>query len=200
MRIARSLRRVLVAVALAAALTASTDAAPQTAAPTTLPLRLSAVAVNLSGLGQSGITPVDIVIERWSTDAEQQRLHDQLVERDSDALMRALTGLKPRAGYIKTTSSLGWDIQFAREFALPGGGRRIVIGTDRPMSFAERASNTRSSDYDFLLAEIRLTPDGKGTGKLFPAAKIRWDRDTHAVEVENWDTQPVRLQDIHLAK
>lgn len=191
-----SLRAALVPFVLALAI----PAAAADPAPAGQPLRLTAVAVSLAGMGRSGVTPVDIVIERWSTDAEQERLRGVLIEKGSDALMDTLTGLKPRVGYIKTPTSLGWDIQFARETVLPSGGRRIVFGTDRPMSFAERASNAYTSQYDFLLGEIRIGPDGKGTGKLFPAAKVSWDRDTRSLEVENWDTQPVRLQDVHAGK
>jgi hypothetical protein len=76
--------------------------------------------------------------------------------------------IKPRAGYIRTTTSLGWDIQFARETDLPSGGKRIIFATDRPMGFHEVRSNTRSADYEFMLCEIRLGPDGKGEGSWPP--------------------------------
>jgi hypothetical protein len=198
MRFPTTIRAVLVPLCLATLVTAAPAETP--AAASAVPLRISGVAVSLAGMGRSGMTPVDIVIERWSTGPEQEKLREALIEKGSDALMNTLTGMKPRAGYIRTPTSLGWDIQFARETVLPTGGRRIVFGTDRPMSFEERASNSRSSDYDFLVGEIHITPDGKGTGKVFPAARLSWNRDTHSVDVENWDTQPVRLQDLHIGK
>ncbi len=164
------------------------------------PLRLTAFAVNMSGVGRGGAQTLQIVIERWSTDEERKRLIDILVEKGSDKLLDALDDIKPRAGYIKTTGSLGWDIQFARLHELPGGGRRIVFGTDRPIAFNEVRNNTRSSDYEYMLCEIRLGADGKGEGKLATAAKITFDKAQQKVEIENYGQQPVRLTQVTVDK
>jgi len=164
------------------------------------PLRLTAFAVNMSGVGRGGAQTLNIVIERWSTDEERKHLIDILVEKGPDKLLDALDDIKPRAGYIKTTGSLGWDIQFARLNELPGGGRRIVFGTDRPIAFNEVRNNTRSSDYEYMLCEIRLGADGKGEGKLAVAAKIAFDKAQQKVEIENYGQQPVRLTQVTVDK
>jgi hypothetical protein len=164
------------------------------------PLKLTAFAVNLSGVGRTNAQTLQITIERWSTDAERQMLIDTLVEKGSDKLLDAVDKIKPRAGYIRTTKSLGWDIQFARLQELPSGGRRIIFATDRPMSFYETRNNTRSADYDFMLCEIRLGPDGKGEGKLATAAKVSYDKDKKQVELENYGQEPVRLTSVKVEK
>jgi hypothetical protein len=161
---------------------------------------MTAFAVNMSGVGRSRTETLQIVIERWSTDEERKALVDTLVESGAEKLMDALQKIKPRAGYVRTTTSLGWDIQYAREFELPSGGRRIVFGTDRPMSFYELRNNTRSADYDFMLCEIRLGPDGKGEGKLATATKISYDKDKKQVELENYGIEPVRLTQVTVDK
>lgn len=187
-------------LALGAAILA-TSALPLTAqADEGLPLRLSAVAVNLSGVGRPGAQTLELVIERWSTDAEQQKLIDTLVEKSDDALLGVVQKFKPRAGYIRTQTSLGWDLQFARMEELPGGGRRLFLLTDRPMSFYERANNTRSSQYEFLVCEIHLHPDGKGEGKLENAAKVSYDKSDKTLEIENYGFQPVRLTTVSIQK
>jgi hypothetical protein len=61
------------------------------------------------------------------------------------------------------------------------------------MNFLEASNAGRSLDYDVMVCEIRLGPDGKGDGRLVPAAKVTFDRGTRAIEIENFDTQPVRL-------
>lgn len=160
-------------------------------------LSLRAFAVNMSGPAPARAGTLEIVIERWSTDQEQQKLSDTLIERGREALLSALQKIKPRAGYIRTSTSLGWDIHFAREQPL-GDGRRVIIATDRPMSFWEIQNSTRSSDYEFTLAEIRLTKDGKGEGKLATTAKINWNKDTRTVEIENYDIEPVRLNEVRV--
>ncbi len=166
-------------------------------------LRLRAFAVDQNAVGTAAATAgtLDIVIERWSTDAERDSLRDVLAEKGGgDALLSAVKSIKPRAGYIRGSGSLGWDIQFARESQLPDGSRRIVIGTDRPMSFWETANRPRSADYEYLLAEIRLGKDGKGQGTLVPAALVDYDEDTHTIEVENYQQQPVLLSRVEVVK
>lgn len=163
-------------------------------------LRLRAFAVNLSGGGRTETQTLQIVIERWSTDEERKKLIEALVEMGSDKLFDLVQDIKPRAGFIRTSTSLGWDIKYARETPLPSGGRRVVFATDRPMSFREVRNSTRSEDYDFMVCEIHLGPDGKGEGKLAAAAKISYDREKHQIELENYGQQPIRLTKVSVDK
>jgi hypothetical protein len=172
-----------------------------TPAPAADPLvRMTAFAVNMSGVGRARAETLQIAIDRWSTDEERKMLIDTLVESGPDKLMDAVQKIKPRAGYIRTNTSLGWDIQYAREFDLPSGGKRIIFATDRPMGFYELRNNNRSVDYDFMLCEIRLGPDGKGEGKLATGAKISFDKDKKQIEIENYGIEPVRLTQVTLDK
>ena len=163
-------------------------------------LRLTAFAVNMTGVGRGGAGTLQIAIERWSTDAERAGLINTLVESGSDKLLDAVQKIKPRAGYIRTNTSLGWDIQYARMTEIEGGGKRIVFATDRPMSFFEASNNTRSSDYEFMLCEMRIGASGKGEGKLAVSAKISYDKDKKTVEIENYGQEPVRLTQVTIDK
>jgi hypothetical protein len=158
-----------------------------------LPVTFSALLVNMSNVGRTGATPVTIKIERWSSDEERDRLHNALIEKGSDALLDAMQKIKPRVGYISSTGSLGWNIQFAQRQDMPSGGYRVVFATDRPMTFREATNNARSADYQFLLGEIRIRADGKGEGKLVPRAKISWNDGARTIEIENYANEPVRL-------
>ena len=120
------------------------------------------------------------------TDAEWKAV---LAEKGADALLDTVQKL-PRVGSIARTGHLGWDIRFAQQIAAAGGGSRIVMATDRPMSFWEAANQPRSAEYAFTLSEIRLGPDGKGEGKLVPAAKIDFDKESNTLEIENYNTEP----------
>ena len=163
-------------------------------------LRLSAVTVNLSGIGRARTERLEIVIDRWSTDAEHDKLLDVLKQKGSDKLLDALQATRPRAGYIRTTTSLAWDIQYAREHSLPDGGRQIIFATDRPMSFFEVRNQTRSSEYEFMWCEIHLDKNGIGEGKLAPLAKISFDKAKNHVEIENYGIEPVRLTQVKVEK
>ena len=105
----------------------------------------------------------------------------------------------PRVGYIRTPTSIGWDLHFARSIK-SDEGRQVVIATDRPMSFWEAANRPRSADYDFTLVDIRFDPDGKGTGKLAVAAKVDYNDKTQTIEVENFGIEPVRLTEVRSKK
>jgi hypothetical protein len=186
------LSTLLFATALVAAL-----APPRpTHAKTEPVLQLRAFAVNMSGGRRASAGTLDITIERWSTDEERSRLLAVLVEKGPDDLVDALRDVKPRAGFVRTSRSLGWDIGYAREMPFGDGGRRIVFATDRPMSFLEVRNRPRSADYEFLVAEIRLLKDGKGEGTLAAAARIEYDKNENTIQVENYDTQPVRLTQV----
>ena len=173
-----------------------------------LPLRLRAFAVDLNtntarpNPGSNRTTnTVDIVIERWSTPEEVEKLRGALMEEPdrrgrSTVLLPALQAIRPRCGFTRTSTSLGWDIQYAREIPIEGGGRRIVVATDRPIEMWEARNNTRSRDHEFSLAEIHLGPDGTGQGTAITMAALRFNAETKTLEVENYQIQPVRLNNI----
>jgi hypothetical protein len=177
------------AAALVVPLAASTAAAEDKAI-----LRLRAFAVDLNN--RVSTNSIDIVIERWSTPEETANLKAILVEGGGDKLLSALQKVKPRCGYVRTSTSLGWDIYFAREVPLPDGGRKISLASDRPVGFWEARNSGRSMDYEFSLAEIRLPATGKGEGKAIKGAKVSFDKEKNTLEIENYQREPVRLNEV----
>ena len=157
-------------------------------------LRLRAFAVDLNNRAQTNT--LEIVIERWSTPEESSNLKAVFLERGDDKLLSALQKVKPRCGYVRTSTSLGWDIYFARETSLPDGGRKIVLASDRPVGMWEARNAGRSMDYQFSLAEIRLPKEGKGQGKAIPYAQLTFNKETNTLEIENYQREPVRLNEI----
>lgn len=191
----RSKRRAaLVTVALAGmALVASLS---RPAAQTNLPAeKFRAFAVNMSGVGRSGSGTVDIVIERWSSDAEREQLIKVFMEKGPEKLLDALQDTK-RVGYIRAPQTLGWDLRFARQIEGEDGGRQVIIVTDRPINFQEARASARTMDYPFTVIDMRLDKDGNGEGKASVATKITLNKKTNTVELENWGTQPVMLTKI----
>ena len=129
-----------------------------------------------ASLGTGKTAVVDIDIFRWSTDEERERLLTTLQEFGPERLIDALQKVRPPVGSIRTATSLSYDLYYARNHPAPVGSRRIVLATNRPVSFRELVSGTRSTQYQFTLIEIHLDKNGKGEGKLVPAAKVSWDR------------------------
>jgi hypothetical protein len=164
-----------------------------------VPVRLTAFAVNMSNIATGGANVVDIQIERWSTDEERQKLITTFVEKGPEKLLDALQDLK-RIGYIRLPNTLGYDLRYARVVPLDEGGQKILIATDRRIGFAEARNQPRTMDYPFTLIEIRLKPDGTGEGKLSVATKITLNKKTKTVELENYSSEPVRLQNVKVEK
>jgi len=169
--------------------------APPVAAKDDVVARFTATAISNAYPGPTGITPVDIVINRWSTEAERERLFTTLLERGPEKMLDVLRDL-PRVGFIRTPNSLGYDLHYAGRTVTPDGAERIVIATDRPIGFWEAVNRPRTFDYPFTLIELHIGPDGKGEGKLSLATKITLDRDDRTIELENYSSQPVMLKDV----
>lgn len=161
------------------------------AAKETKPIeRFTAFAASL-GTGKSGI--VEIAVTRWSTDEERERLLTTLQEFGRDKLIDELQKIRPPVGYIRTPSTLAYDLYYARNNPLPDGSRRIILATNRRVSFGEVVNSTRSMDYQFTLIELHIDKNGKGEGKIVPAAKVTWDKQAKRIEIENYNALPVDL-------
>ena len=156
------------------------------------PERFSAMAVNMN-VGRTGT--VEIVVNRWSTDAERTGLVQTALEKGPDKLLSTLQKL-PRVGYIRSPESVGWDLHYAHHVALPDGGEQIVIATDRPIGFREASRQPRSIDYPFTVIEMRLNADGEGQGTMSVATKVIAEKDKQTITLENFSTTPVLLQSV----
>jgi hypothetical protein len=157
--------------------------------------RFTAFAVDIGAPGRASAGPVEIVIERYSTDAERDRLLKALVDKGPEKLLDTLQDL-PRVGYIRTPNSIGYDIHFARKHPGEDGGEQISLATDRFISFWEAANRPRTIDYPFTLIELRIGPEGVGEGKMSLATKIRFDKKNNTVVLEDYKSQPVLLQQV----
>ena len=159
--------------------------------------KFTAFAVNLDGtaIAPTGAGVVEILVERYSTDAERNRLLEALMEKGPEKMLDTLQSL-PRVGYIRTPNSIGYDLHYARKAPLPEGGERVTLATDRYIGFWEAANRPRTIDYPFTVIELRLNPDGVGEGKLSIATKVTMDKDKKQIELENYGTQPVLLNNV----
>lgn len=176
---------------LAAVLTLA-PAASLRAQTLNVPLHLSAVAQDLDrGLS----TQLLITIDRWSSDSVRDKLVNTLMTEGDKKLLDALQDA-PKVGSIRTPSSLGWDLHFARQTPGEDGGVRVILGTDRPISFSEQWNSSRTLDYPFTVIELHLNNDGEGEGTLSFATRVIPDARSKTVILENWGTQRVRLTQV----
>jgi hypothetical protein len=158
----------------------------------------NAFAVNMgSSTQRTSTSHVKISIDRWSTEEERRRLVAAFTEGGDDGLLKDLQKMKP-LGRISTPDSIGYDLRYAHQIPLASGGRRILIATDRPMTYWETSNRPRSFDYPYTFIEMRLDAKGKGQGKMTLVTKVNAFGDT--IELENYDISPVQLSNITASK
>jgi hypothetical protein len=53
-------------------------------------------------------------------------------------------------------------------------------------------------DYPFTLVQLQFGKDGKGEGKLAALTMITYDKKKNSIEIENYSSEPVRLNELKL--
>ncbi|HVR96421.1 MAG TPA: hypothetical protein VMW27_07405 [Thermoanaerobaculia bacterium] len=190
-RIAVTTLPALLALALAGA-----AAQPQPQQPP-LPEKFVANSINLGGVAKPDL--IFITIQRWSTPEERQTLVDAFRQKGPKGLLQTLQKMKT-VGSARSSKSMGWDLYYAAQSPTEGGGRRIFLATDRRMGHLEIQRSTKSEDYPFTLIELRLNGESKGEGALSYATKIGVSKDGSRIELEGYDMEPLRLQNVRKEK
>jgi hypothetical protein len=151
----------------------------------------TAVAMTNNNLGAAA-GRVLIDISRWSTPEESLKLAEKLREGGPQAMLTELRGAA-QAGTIRTPETPGYALHFAHQTRDEQGNRRIVLITDRPISF-EGQFEPLELKYPFTVVQLQIGPDGEGTGTLAYAAQLEANNDT--IVVENFGTSPTKLTEV----
>jgi hypothetical protein len=164
-------------------------------------------ALNMSNVATGTNQTIQITIDRWSTPAQRQLLIDTFMQKKQDGLLRELEK-QPRLGRFNfpgytgpdpnNVMRLGTDINYARSVMGEDGGRRIVIITPRVIGFREQTNRPRTYDYPFTLFEMRFDKAGRGEGRMAYGARIDFDKKKNQIALENYSSEPVRLNNLVL--
>jgi hypothetical protein len=156
------------------------------------PEHFTAAAIDMNR-GAAG--PIEIQVDRWSTDAQRDRLVKALQTKGADKLLDTLQDM-PVMGRFNSPGRLGIDIRFARHYPGEDGGERVVLATDRRIGFLEAANQPRSIDYPFTIIELTLNRGGEGEGRMSLATKVIYDKKKDTITLENFQLQPVMLTQV----
>lgn len=135
---------------------------------------------------------VTIIINEYSTPADQKVLIDAFASKGMEGLTRTVSKM-PAKGRIAITGTVGYDVTYIRAFETPTG-RKIRLVTDRPITFGEAWTDSRSREYNLSAVELNLGSDGKGTGTLLPACQLKINKQNE-VEIEAFQN-PWRLAQV----
>jgi len=131
-----------------------------------------------------------------------QRFNDQADAHDLAALLK-------KKGQDEVRSRLGnrelGTVQFGDGLPLPVAaawrsqsekGDHLVLIVPRHLSIREVFGNRRSQDYPYTVVEIDVAPDGRGTGEISGAARLKADKagDLHYEDLVALPTRVLNVQ------
>lgn len=137
---------------------------------------------------------VTVVINEYSTQEDQQILFEAYNKAGMSGVSNALNKMKTK-GRISITGTLGYDVSYIRLFSTPTG-RKIRLVTNRPITFGEVWTDSRSQDYSLSALELDLNAEDKykSTGRLLPACQFKITKDKE-LQVELYQN-PWRLTNV----
>lgn len=126
-------------------------------------------------LGQNiGVT---LNIYEFSTPADRQLLVQAFEKGQSQGLSNALQRMRA-VGHVEITGTLGYDCSYIKMTQTPTG-RKIVFVTNRPITFGEAWTDSRTMSYDLTAGSIEINDQdkSKSTGVLYPMAQLVLDKE-----------------------
>jgi hypothetical protein len=138
---------------------------------------------------------VNLIIQEYSEPSDKQILLDAFTKGGSQGLYNAVTKMHSK-GHLAITGTVGYDVNYIREFP-SATSRKIRLVTNRPITFGEVWSDSRSMSYNLSILELDI-PTGKGakgTGTLLPAAELQLNKNTNEIEIEAFKN-PWRLANV----
>ena len=149
---------------------------------------------------ESTVDPKDrmrVDIDRWSTDADRDRVRATLAESGEERLLDAFRGLS-RLGTLYWPGGLEYAVLYARSSSRPDGGTDVVLVVDRPV-WRWWESKDAATTYRYTVVQLRLGNDGKGEGRLSLDVPVTRD-DTFGVVLSDYSKAPVVLVDVRREK
>jgi hypothetical protein len=154
---------------------------------------------------------LDIRVDRWSTDEEQEALVKILETEGNHALAAALAD-QTETGFAQFDSRGGRGpgrdprksiLRYARENDL-GDTREVILVTDLYIGFgsnAQGADGAKLAKYPLSFILLRFHKDDagvwqKGVGRLFVGAKLRFDHIGNRFTIDEFPNEPVYLKDV----
>jgi len=162
------------------------------------PEHFSANAVGQAGGLAGKSILVTFIINSYSQEPEVQSLVGTLKNDGPDGLLKAVDDLKEK-GRVAPFHSVGTGVEVIRQVPLENGKRRVTLLTGRNITMAETRSMSRSRDYPFGLAFLEVDGKGKGTGVMYVACKIKFNKEGQ-IDIESYGIAPLKLMNVYLMK
>jgi hypothetical protein len=138
--------------------------------------------------------PFRLIINRFSSEDEINRLNSALQSGGEEELMRVLSRMD--VGRIEVGTGVGVPANAIIRTDDGEGRTQLKVLYERELRFGELRYGARRSDYKFGYAELNVGR-GENEGMLIPAARVRL-RGSNTWEVEDFGTFPARLMGLRV--
>lgn len=149
-------------------------------------------------VGPGASASVDIKINRFSTDAEEEDLRMALKAHGPQGLHKRMKKHQ-KTGFVAIRGERGYPTYYSQEI-MDGGKRNILIVTDREIYFEEVYNREISTQFPFTMIMMELDDEGNGKGTAILGAELVWDEKQDALKVTGYSAEPIRLEGIQLIK
>jgi len=163
-----------------------------------VPAQYAATAFAQSGAAAGKSFGLTIYVDALTSNGERDELLGILKQKGQSGLVDKFADMKD-VGRVAPIGGVGTGMRFARMFPNKNGGTRIIMATDRPISFPELYQGTRSRDYPIGIIVLDVDKDGKGTGNFAPLCKVKFNKKGE-LEIENYGQKPFRLANVYREK
>jgi len=138
---------------------------------------------------------LEVRLNRYTPDFDRKTVEEAL---RLGGYPRFVTTIRnaPEVGQLVLGGGQPYAIRYARE-KVEGGGRTIVVVTDRPVFFlgGGRETSKPRAGYEVAVVQIQLDEKGQGKGTIATAARVRPDGDG-GVLLDDYNEQLVTLTNI----
>jgi hypothetical protein len=145
--------------------------------------------------GADGEHRLNIVVRRWSTEAERDRVLAALtgsLDQPHHELRRM-----DEAGHIEWPGATRYTLRYAHQTTRPDGGQDIMLATEAPLwLWWDSTRAAASTKHPFTVVQLRLTKEGSGEGRLSLAGKIAADQTARSIVIENFAEEPAILTNV----
>lgn len=136
-----------------------------------------------------------LTVDRFTPDPEASSDAEILRSLGQGALLDTIRD--QRVGTFSLVGQPGRNVNLVRVRRMADARLRIVAVFERWGSAYDVRPGTRSQDYPFTYIEIYVDENGRGEGKLIPAARIYFDKKDHnQIDAENFGVFPARLMSV----
>ena len=156
--------------------------------------------------GQQNSSILTMNIYGWTSDEDRETVLDAIKEATDNPRNRftreVSTTLRKlgKAGILFLMGEQGWPIRYAREFKTEDGGRQIILGLERPVTFSEVYAGSQAQDFDVTVIVLNLDSSGNGEGVASVGTELVWNEAEDKIGITNFSSQPVRLTSVRPSK